>query len=82
MTGGANDLHVIMCYKTVGIDCMRKLHNNIQNETRLNNITHFNHTNKLIHSIELFYMMSEQPNPVGFDLFSYVNTFFCSNKFA
>ena len=26
MTGGANDLRVIICYKTVCIDCMRKLH--------------------------------------------------------
>ena len=23
----ANDKHVIMCYKTEGIDCMQKLHN-------------------------------------------------------
>ena len=34
MTGGVNDLHVIMCYKTVGIDCMRKLPSDIQNKTR------------------------------------------------
>ena len=39
MTGGANDLHVIMCYKTVGIDYMRTLRSNIQYKTRLNNVT-------------------------------------------
>ena len=27
-------------------------------------------------------MMVFQTNPVGVDLFSYVNTFFCFNKFA
>jgi len=27
-------------------------------------------------------MLVSQTNPVGVELFSYVNTFFCSNKFA
>ena len=27
-------------------------------------------------------MLVFQPNPVGDELFSYVNAFFCSNKFA
>ena len=48
ITGGVNDLHVIMCYKTVGINCtgIRKLQSDTQNKTRLNKVTHFNYTNK------------------------------------
>ena len=46
MKGGANHLHVIMCYKTEGIDGMQQLQSEIQKKIRLNNITHFNHTNK------------------------------------
>ena len=46
MTGGANDLHVIICYKPVGMDYMRRLQSDIQNKTSLNNVTYFNHNNK------------------------------------
>ena len=46
MTEGVNDLHVYMYYKIVGINCMRNLQSDIQNTTRLNNITHFNHIKK------------------------------------
>ena len=46
MKGGANDLHVIMCYKTEGIGSMQQLQSNIQKRNRLINVTHFNHTNK------------------------------------
>ena len=30
MKGGANDLHVIMCYKTEGIDSMQQLQSDTQ----------------------------------------------------
>ena len=46
MKEGANDLHVIMCYKTEGIDSMQQLQSGTQKKIRLNNVTHFNHTNK------------------------------------
>lgn len=39
----ANDLHVIMCYKTVSIDCMRNIQSDIQNKTRLNNVKFQSH---------------------------------------
>ena len=46
MTGVGEYLHVIMCCKTAGIVWTRKLQSDIQNETRLNTVSHFNHTNK------------------------------------
>ena len=47
MKGGANDLHVIMCYKTEGIDSMQQLQSDTQKKKiGLNNVTHFNHINK------------------------------------
>ena len=46
MKGGANDLHVIMSYKTEGIDSMQQLQSGTQKKIRLNEVTHFKHTNK------------------------------------
>ena len=42
ITGGADDLHIIMCYKTVDNKFVCENQSDIQNKTRLNSITYFN----------------------------------------
>ena len=71
-----------------GLNKITKDHSHVvfTNETKYQNYRVFSHdvTAAILVSQnnETTAMLVSQTNPVGFEFFSYVNAFFCSNKFA